>query len=76
MKPDNLKVFLLKKFLELANFTIIMMVVMFAFVVTTQALLYPNQDLTSLLFGNVFLPGLFKMAGDIIIKGTIRLFMD
>jgi hypothetical protein len=71
MKPDNLNVFLLKKFLELANFTIIMIVIIFAFGVTTQALLYPNQDLTAVLFGNVFLPGLFIMAGDNIIKDSI-----
>jgi hypothetical protein len=57
--------------LEFANFIIIMIVVMFAFGVTTQALLYPNQDLTAVLFGNVILPGLFIMAGDNIIKDRI-----
>jgi hypothetical protein len=71
MKLNKLNVFLLKKFLEFVNFIVIMIVVLFAFGVTTQALLYPNQDLTSVLFGNVFLPGFYLMAGEFITKDTI-----
>jgi hypothetical protein len=37
---------------------------MFAFGVSTQALLYPNQDLDWALLGNVFLPSYFIMSGD------------
>ena len=37
---------------------------MFAFGISTQALLYPNQDLNWALFGNVFLPSYFIMSGD------------
>jgi hypothetical protein len=39
-------------------------VFMFAFGVSTQALLYPNQDLDWTLIGNVFLPSYFIMSGD------------
>ena len=37
---------------------------MFAFGISTQALLYPNQDLNWALLGNVFLPSYFIMSGD------------
>jgi hypothetical protein len=37
---------------------------MFAFGVSTQALLYQNQDLDWTLLGNVFLPSYFIMSGD------------
>ncbi len=42
----------------------IVIVFMFAFGVSTQALLYPNQDLNWVLLGNVFLPSYFIMSGD------------
>ena len=37
---------------------------MFSFGISTQALLYPNQDLNWVLLGNVFLPSYFIMSGD------------
>ena len=37
---------------------------MFAFGISTQALLYPNQDLNWALLGNVCLPSYFIMSGD------------
>jgi hypothetical protein len=37
---------------------------MLAFGVSTQSLLYPNQDLDWVLLGNVFLPSYFIMSGD------------
>ena len=37
---------------------------MIAFGVSTQALLYPNQDLDWALLGNVFIPSYFIMSGD------------
>jgi hypothetical protein len=42
----------------------IVLVFMFAFGVSTQALLYPNQNLTSTVLGNVFLPSYFILSGD------------
>jgi hypothetical protein len=37
---------------------------MLAFGVSTQALLYPNQNLDGILLGKVFLPSYFIMSGD------------
>jgi hypothetical protein len=42
----------------------IVLIFMFAFGVSTQALLYPNQDLDLVLLGNVFIPSYFIMSGD------------
>jgi hypothetical protein len=42
----------------------IVIIFMIAFGVSTQALLYPNQDLDWALLGNVFLPSYFIMSGD------------
>ncbi len=56
----------------MAYFIIIVFVFMFAFGVSTQALLYPNQDISPTLFGNVFLPAYFIIVGDNYqIRGTI-----
>ena len=49
-----------------------MLVFMFAFGVTTQALLFPNQALSAVVLGNVFLPAWFLLSGDnYIIRGLI-----
>ena len=37
---------------------------MFAFGISTRALLYPNEDLSWSLLGNIFLPAYFIMSGD------------
>jgi hypothetical protein len=42
----------------------IVLIFMLAFGVSTQALLYPNQDLDWVLLGNVFIPSYFIMSGD------------
>ena len=53
-------------------FIIVVFVFMFAFGVSTQALLYPNQELSATLFGNLFLPAYFIIVGDNYqIRGTI-----
>ena len=45
---------------------------MFAFGVSTQALLYPNQELSAILLGNAFIPAYFIIVGDnYSIRGTI-----
>jgi hypothetical protein len=49
---------------------------MFAFGVSTQALLYPNQNLNTTLLASIFLPAYFILAGDYytrdIIMGAIN----
>lgn len=40
-----------------------MIIVIFAFGVTSQALMFPNQDLSSSLLGQIFLPAYFVIAG-------------
>ena len=42
----------------------IVIVFMFAFGISTRALLYPNEDLSWNLLGNIFLPAYFIMSGD------------
>ena len=42
----------------------IVIVFIFAFCISTQALLYPNKDLSWSLLGNMFLPAYFIMSGD------------
>ena len=42
----------------------IVIVFMFAFGISTRALLYPNEDLSWSLLGNTFLPAYFIMSGD------------
>ncbi len=52
-------------------FILIMIVFMFAFGVSTQALLYPNQNLNTTLLANVFLPAYFVLAGDYYTRDSI-----
>jgi hypothetical protein len=42
----------------------IVIVVIFSFGISIQSLLFPNQELNWTLFGNVFIPSYFIMAGD------------
>ena len=42
----------------------IVIVFIFGFGISTQALLYPNQDLNWTLLGNVALPAYFILSGD------------
>ena len=60
------------KFEELIYFTIISLVFLFSFGVSTQALLYPNQDFSFNVLGNAFMPSiLLNIVGDGYIKLTI-----
>ena len=59
------------KFKELLYFVLILIVFMCAFGVTTEALMYPNQDLSATLIGNTILPAYFIIAGDDYRKDTI-----
>jgi hypothetical protein len=52
-------------------FILIMIVFMFAFGVSTQALLYPNQNLNTTLLASIFLPAYFILAGDYYTRDSI-----
>ena len=49
----------------------IVLILVLAFGVSTQALLYPNQILNAQLLGNVFLPAYFVLGGDYSLKSTV-----
>ena len=66
---------------ELMYFIFIVIVFMFAFGVSTQALLYPNQLLNnSMLLANVFLPSFFIIGGEYytrdLIMGAVETGID
>jgi hypothetical protein len=44
---------------------------MFAFGICTQSLMYPNQQVTSSLLGNVFLPSYFLVGSDNLLRNPI-----
>ena len=52
-------------------FILIVLVFMFAFGVSTQALLYPNQNLNTQLLANVFLPAYFIIGGEYYTRDNI-----
>ena len=54
------------------NFMLIVLVIIFSFGVSVQALLFPNQELNWALLGNIFLPSYFLIVGDdYILRDTI-----
>lgn len=66
------KLVMIKRMLfELAYFIFIVLVFMFAFGVSTQALLYHNQKLDINLLSNVFFPSYFMIGGEYYTRETI-----
>lgn len=55
----------------MAYFMLIVVSAMFAFGISTQALLYHNQDLNSRLLKNVFFPAYFVFGGEYLDRETI-----
>ena len=53
-----------KKWVQLIYFMFIVIIFILAFGISTQALLYPNQELDPRLLGNIFLPAYFILSGD------------
>ena len=53
-----------KKFIELIKFLLFVILFVFAFGVSTQALLFPNQNLDLNLLGNIFYPSFSAITGD------------
>jgi hypothetical protein len=64
MRLNNKNSSFFLKFIQLLYFMFIVLIFILAFGVSTQALLYPNQDLDWVLLGNVFIPSYFIMSGD------------
>ena len=55
----------------MAYFMLIVLLAMFTFGISTQALLYHNQDLNSKLLKNVFFPAYFVFGGEYLDRETI-----
>ncbi len=60
-----------RMFVELSSFTLILLVCMFAFGISTQSLLYHNVSLDSNLLKNIFLPAFFIIGGEYYTRDTI-----
>ncbi len=58
-------------FVELSSFTLILLVCMFAFGISTQSLLYHNVTPDSNLLKNVFFPAFFIIGGEYYTRDTI-----
>jgi hypothetical protein len=56
---------------ELLYFILIVIVSMFGFGIATQSLMYPNQELSSTILANVFLPSYFLIGADNIIRDEV-----
>ena len=56
---------------ELLYFILIIIVSMFAFGISTQSLMYPNQNLSSSILWNIFLPSYFLIGADNIIRDKV-----
>jgi hypothetical protein len=56
---------------ELLYFILIVIVSMFGFGIATQSLMYPNQQLSSTILANVFLPSYFLIGADNIIRDQV-----
>jgi hypothetical protein len=56
---------------ELLYFILIVIVSMFGFGIATQSLMYPNQELSSTILANVFLPSYFLIGADNIIRDQV-----
>jgi hypothetical protein len=59
------------KLVELMYFMLIVLLFMFAFGVSTQSLLYHNQNLDSKLLRNVFFPSYFVIGGEYYTRNSI-----
>ena len=57
----------------MASFFVIGLIVIFAYGVTTQALIYPNRELDAQLLSDVFFPAFFIIGGE---HYTRELLMD
>jgi hypothetical protein len=66
------KVLMIRKMaISLAYFCLIILVFMFAVGVSTQAVMYPNQELNRMLVVNVFFPAYFYLGGEFYTRNTI-----
>jgi hypothetical protein len=60
-----------KMTVELASFSLIFFLCMFAFGISTQSLLYHNISPSAQLLGDVFLPAFFIIGGEYYTRDTI-----
>jgi hypothetical protein len=70
---DRLNMFktFLFKTIELAYYITIILVIIFAFGISTQSMLYPNQQLNAELLKNVFFPAYFVIGGEYYTRSDI-----
>ncbi len=63
VKTNNTQINFILKLIELIKFLLFIIVFIFTFGVSTQALLFPNQNLDLTLLANIFYPSFLLMTG-------------